>query len=141
MMMKLKTYKFSFGLFKSSFKSFTKLQRKNFKIIDEHDIDYFKSIIPKDDVITNESDLIFFNTDWLKKYVGNAPAVLRPKTTEQISKILKYCNQKKIAVVPQGGNTGLVGGSVPVFDEVILNLSKMNKIIVQQSLHINARVR
>jgi FAD/FMN-containing dehydrogenase len=134
MMMKLKTYKFSFGLFKSSFKSFTKLQRKSFKIIDEHDIDYFKSIIPEDDVITNESDLLFFNTDWLKKYVGNAPAVLRPKTTEQISKILKYCNQKKIAVTPQGGNTGLVGGSVPVFDEVILNLSKMNKIISHDEL-------
>ena len=89
MMMKSKTYKFSFEFLKISCKSFTKLQRKNFKIIDEHDLDYFRSIIPKDDVITNDSDLIFFNTDWLKKFVGNAPAVLRPKTTEQISKILK----------------------------------------------------
>lgn len=38
----------------------------------------------------------------------------------QISQILKYCNSRCLAVVPQGGNTGLVGGSVPVFDEVIL---------------------
>jgi len=133
-MMKLKMFKFSFGFFKVPFKSFKKLQRKNYKVIDEQDIDYFKSVIAKDDVITNESDLIFFNTDWLKKYVGNAPVVLRPKTTEQISKILNYCNQKKIAVVPQGGNTGLVGGSVPVFDEVIINLSKMNKIISHDEL-------
>ena len=45
-----------------------------------------------------------------------------------MSKILKYCNERKLAVVPQGGNTGLVGGSVPVFDEIILSLKNMNKI-------------
>lgn len=37
----------------------------------------------------------------------------------QVSQILKYCDSRRLAVVPQGGNTGLVGGSVPVFDEVI----------------------
>ncbi len=46
-----------------------------------------------------------------------------------MSKILKYCNENRLAVVPQGGNTGLVGGSVPVFDEIIVNLQKMNKVI------------
>ena len=47
---------------------------------------------------------------------------LRPKNTEEVSEILKYCNERKLAVVPQGGITGLVGGSVPSFDEVIVNL-------------------
>ncbi len=37
----------------------------------------------------------------------------------QVSRVLKYCNSRRLAVVPQGGNTGLVGGSVPVFDEVM----------------------
>lgn len=55
--------------------------------------------------------------------------MLKPKTTEQVSEILKYCNKHDIAVCVQGGNTGLVGGSVPVFDEVILSTSAMNKII------------
>ena len=45
-----------------------------------------------------------------------------------MSQILAYCNQNNIAVVPQGGNTGLVGGSVPLFDEVILSMRNMNKI-------------
>lgn len=40
----------------------------------------------------------------------------------QVSQILKYCNSRHLAVVPQGGNTGLVGGSVPVFDEVIADI-------------------
>lgn len=53
---------------------------------------------------------------------------LFPTTTEQVSKVLKYCNQHSLAVVPQGGNTGVSGGAVPIFDEIILNSSKMNKI-------------
>jgi hypothetical protein len=44
----------------------------------------------------------------------------------QVSKVLSYCNTKRLAVVPQGGNTGLVGGSVPVFDEVIVLLYLFN---------------
>jgi D-2-hydroxyglutarate dehydrogenase len=55
--------------------------------------------------------------------------VLKPKTTEEVSAILKYCNAENLAVCPQGGNTGLVGGSVPVFDEVIISTSHMNNII------------
>nr|XP_043631871.1 D-2-hydroxyglutarate dehydrogenase, mitochondrial isoform X2 [Erigeron canadensis] len=50
-------------------------------------------------------------------------------TKDQLSQILKYCNSRCLAVVPQGGNTGLVGGSVPVFDEVIINTRRMNSII------------
>lgn len=55
--------------------------------------------------------------------------VLKPKNTKEVSQILSYCNEKRLAVCPQGGNTGVVGGSVPVFDEIILNLSLMNKVI------------
>lgn len=54
--------------------------------------------------------------------------MLRPKTTQEISEILRYCNTKKLAVCPQGGNTGLVGGSVPVFDEIVLSTQLMNNI-------------
>ena len=69
-----------------------------------------------------------YNADWMKKYRGQAKLVVKPQTTEQVSKIMKYCNDNLLAVNPQGGNTGLVGGSVPVFDEIVLNLSRMNKI-------------
>ena len=55
--------------------------------------------------------------------------MLKPQSTGDVSKILTYCNQRKLAVVPQGGRTGLVGGSVPVHDEVILNTQRMNRII------------
>jgi FAD/FMN-containing dehydrogenase len=54
--------------------------------------------------------------------------VLKPKTTAEVSAILKYCNDENLAVCPQGGNTGLVGGSVPVFDEVVISTGLMNNI-------------
>lgn len=73
-------------------------------------------------------DLEFYNRDWMGKYHGHSKLVLKPENTLQVSKILKHCNDRMLAIVPQGGNTGLVGGSVPLFDEVILNLSRMNKI-------------
>lgn len=59
---------------------------------------------------------------------GHSQLLLKPRTTEEVSAILRYCNSRKLAVCPQGGNTGLVGGSVPVFDEIILSTQLMNEI-------------
>lgn len=64
----------------------------------------------------------------MRKFRGHTKVVLKPKSTEEVSKILKYCNDNLLAVVPQGGNTGLVGGSVPVFDEIVINMQRMNEI-------------
>jgi FAD/FMN-containing dehydrogenase len=51
-----------------------------------------------------------------------------PQSTQEVSSVLEYCNSRKLGVVPQGGNTGLVGGSVPINTEVVLSLEKMNDI-------------
>jgi FAD/FMN-containing dehydrogenase len=123
-------------------KSFTtKIPRNNsFKIINNTDINFFKTIMPPESVLTTELDK--YKTDWTNKYIGNSSCVLKPRSTEQVSAILKYCNSQKIAVVPQSGNTSLVGGSTPVYDEVVLSLEKMNKIIshdeISATLHCEA---
>ncbi|KIY50632.1 FAD-binding domain-containing protein [Fistulina hepatica ATCC 64428] len=62
------------------------------------------------------------------KYRGRSTTILKPKTTQQVSDIVRYCYEKRIGIVPQGGNTGLVGGSVPVNDELVLSLSNMNQV-------------
>lgn len=80
-------------------------------------------------MIESGEDLRKYNEDWTKKYTGSTSLVLRPSTTQQMSEILRYCNSQSLAVVPQGGNTGLVGGGVPVFDEIVISLEKMNRII------------
>lgn len=67
--------------------------------------------------------------DWLKSVRGRSELLLRPQTTAQVSEILRYCNGRNLAVTPQGGNTGLVGGSVPVHDEIILSTALMNNVL------------
>ncbi|KAI8339913.1 hypothetical protein BC941DRAFT_493578 [Chlamydoabsidia padenii] len=100
-----------------------------FKKLTEQDVDHFKGIVGDTGLIyNNQDDLAAFNTDWMNKYRGQSQLVLKPKTTQQVADILKYCNEQRLAVVPQGGNTGLVGGSIPVFDEVVLSLQSMNSI-------------
>lgn len=95
---------------------------------------HFRNILDADaaivDGVTEEaaSDLEPFNTDWMRKYKGQSKLVLKPGSTKEVSEVLKYCNDNSLAVVPQGGNSGLVGGSVPVFDEIIINLSRMKQI-------------
>ena len=64
----------------------------------------------------------------MRKYKGHTKLVLKPGSTQDVSKVLSYCNENLLAVVPQGGNSGLVGGSVPVYDEIVINMSRMNKI-------------
>ncbi|KAL8897748.1 MAG: hypothetical protein Q9207_007052 [Kuettlingeria erythrocarpa] len=74
------------------------------------------------------ADLEPFNSDWMRKYKGQTKLVIKPKTTEEMAEALKYCNEHMLAVVPQGGNSGLVGGSVPVYDEIVISTSRMNRI-------------
>ncbi|XP_021908112.1 D-2-hydroxyglutarate dehydrogenase, mitochondrial [Carica papaya] len=108
----------------------TEIQRKpSFSTLNSDDISYFKEILGEKNVIQDEDRLQAANTDWMQKYRGSSKLLLQPRSTEEVSQILKYCNSRCLAAVPQGGNTGLVGGSVPVFDEVIISIGLMNKII------------
>ena len=99
----------------------------------EH-VSYFKELLGSASAIIDgvtadaKDDIEPFNQDWMHKYRGQCSLVLKPGSTEEVSKILKYCNAQLLAIVPQGGNTGLVGGSIPVFDEIVINMSRMNKI-------------
>ena len=102
--------------------------RLPFASISSQDLDFFRSVLPPSLVITDPHDLEPFNYCWRRLNHGQTQLALTPNTTEQVSKILRYCNERKLAVVPQGGNTGLVGGSVPVFDEIVLSTKNLNKI-------------
>mmetsp|Transcript_49159 Transcript_49159/g.124742 ORF Transcript_49159/g.124742 Transcript_49159/m.124742 type:complete len:539 (-) Transcript_49159:195-1811(-) len=109
------------------------IKRGDFAEVTTADIEFFKSVLPAADVLLADDaeggGLEAFNVDWLGTVRGRASVVLRPSTTEQLSKIMAHCHKRKMAVCPQGGNTGLVGGSVPVFDEVVISTNKMNKVL------------
>ncbi|KAI1107241.1 D-lactate dehydrogenase 2 mitochondrial precursor [Jackrogersella minutella] len=115
--------------------SYPELKRDSrFAQLTKEHVEYFKGILGKEsaviDGVTSDAtdELEPFNLDWMRKFKGHCKLVLKPGSTEEVSKVLKYCNENSLAVVPQGGNTGLVGGSIPVFDEIVVNTSRMNQI-------------
>lgn len=97
--------------------------------VEDEDLAIFQSVLGHNRVVQDVDEIAPNNQDWMGSCRGASKVLLKPKSTQEISKILAHCNSRKIAVVPQSGNTGLVGGSVPVFDEVILSMSLMNDVI------------
>ena len=69
-----------------------------------------------------------FATDWTGRFRGYTPAVVRPRDTAEVARVLALCADAGIAVVPQGGNTGLVGGGVPLHGEVVLSLARLDQM-------------
>ena len=99
--------------------------------ISNETLDQLKSIVGINNFIDDVNDMSAYLSDWRNQFHGLSPLILKPCDTEMVSKILKMCNENNVAIVPQGGNTGLVGGSTPssLGNEVIISLEKMNKII------------
>ncbi|XP_022605935.1 D-2-hydroxyglutarate dehydrogenase, mitochondrial [Seriola dumerili] len=108
-------------------------ERLPFSRVTQEDLVFFRKILPGR-TITDPDLLESSNVDWLKTVRGSSELLLRPQTTEEVSQILSYCNSRNLAVNPQGGNTGLVGGSVPVYDEIILSTALMNNILTFDSI-------
>lgn len=92
-------------------------------------VNSFERLIGTENVLSDSFEIEKYTVDWTKVYKGGSVVCL-PRSTEHVSKILDYCNTNKIGVVPQGGNTGLVGGAVGETreDQLILCLEKMNTI-------------
>jgi FAD/FMN-containing dehydrogenase len=67
-------------------------------------------------------------TEWRGRYHGATPLMLMPASTEEVAAIVSICAETRTAIVPQGGNTGLVGGQIPYGDEILLSLKRMNAI-------------
>nr|XP_020469644.1 D-2-hydroxyglutarate dehydrogenase, mitochondrial isoform X2 [Monopterus albus] len=107
--------------------------RLPFSTVTQEDLAFFSKILPGR-TVTDPDLLESSNVDWLKSVRGSSEVLLRPQTREEVSQILRYCNGRNLAVNPQGGNTGLVGGSVPVYDEIILSTALMNKILSFDSI-------
>ncbi|HJV63396.1 MAG TPA: FAD-binding oxidoreductase [Albitalea sp.] len=80
--------------------------------------------------VLHEGDLSAWELDWRKRYRGRALAVVRPASTGEVAAVVKACAAHRCAIVPQGGNTGLVGGSVPDGSgtQVLLSLTRMNRV-------------
>ena len=80
--------------------------------------------------VLTEGDLTTYEQDWRKRTRGKALAVVRPGNTQEVAAVVKACAQAGVSIVPQGGNTGLVVGSIPdaTGTQVLLSLQRMNAV-------------
>jgi FAD/FMN-containing dehydrogenase len=92
--------------------------------------DGLRKIVGERGWVDRPADMMPYLTEWRGLVTGRAPVVLRPETTAQVSEIVAICARSGIQIVPQGGNTGLVGGAVPsaAGDQVVINLGRLNRI-------------
>jgi FAD/FMN-containing dehydrogenase len=79
-------------------------------------------------VVTDPDVLAAHTTDWTGRWRGHAPAVLRPVSTAQVATVVQLARTHHVALVPQGGNTGLVGGATPLQGEVVVDLRGLDDL-------------
>lgn len=87
-------------------------------------------LLGRDATLTSPADTARYLTDHRGLYTGRAIAVLLPRSTEEVSRVLAWCNEARVGVVPQGGNTGYCGGATPDASgtQVVLSLERLNRI-------------
>lgn len=79
-------------------------------------------------VLTAEKDLDGYTIDWTGRYRGTGRVVVRPASTSEVADIVRLCRNTQTSLVPQGGNTGLVGGSIPLKGEIVLSTRRLSSI-------------
>ena len=92
-------------------------------------IDVLGAAVGSANVLTS-GDLTAWEQDWRRRWRGKALAVVRPASTQEVAAVVRACASHGVSIVPQGGNTGLVGGGVPddTGNQVLLSLQRMNKL-------------
>ncbi len=93
-------------------------------------IQSLRKIVGDKNVLVRTEDVAGYVVDWTSQFKSQALAVVRPVSTKEVSGIVKLCAEQGIAVVPQGGRTGLCGGGVPILDQpsVVVSLTRMNAV-------------
>lgn len=96
-----------------------------------------RQLIGTSHVLTEPADTAAFLTDWRRRFSGRALAVLKPGSTAEVAAIVRLCSQFQVPIVPQGGNTGLVLGSVPDASgaAVVLSLTRLNHVRALDSVN------
>ena len=92
-------------------------------------VDALRTIVPGEGVIVDEDELRAFESDGLTAYRALPLIVVLPTDTDQVSRVLRYCHDNRIKVVPRGAGTSLSGGALPLEDGILLGLGKFNRIL------------
>ena len=94
-------------------------------------LDRLKEIVGPKGWTTDAQELEPHLTEWRRNYVGRTPIMLRPASTAEVCEIVKACAQERVAIVPQGGNTGMCAAGIPdeSGEQILVSMSRMNRIL------------
>ena len=90
-------------------------------------LDEIRAVVGAKGVI-GEQDSAPFLTEWRGRWPGKAAMIVAPASTQEVADVVKICAQHNVAITPQGGNTGLVGGQIPFGEEILLSLKRMRRV-------------
>lgn len=93
-------------------------------------IDRLEQVVGAAGLVRDPQDMTRYLSDWRNAYRGRAALVVRPASTEEVAAVVRLCHQAGVALVPQGGNTGLCGGSIPDAsgEQIVLSLTRMTRV-------------
>jgi FAD/FMN-containing dehydrogenase len=91
-------------------------------------ISRLKDVVGVNGFSEDQTEMAPHLVEWRAKYQGHAPLLLKPAVTAEVSAALRLCHETDTPVVPQGGNTGLVGGQIPFHGEILLSTKRLNRI-------------
>ncbi|MEY4373770.1 MAG: hypothetical protein RL219_2539 [Actinomycetota bacterium] len=106
-------------------------------------LDDLRTVVGPANVLVDDDLRAGFEVDWTRRFSGRSFAVVRPADVEEVARLMEWCARERVGVIPQGGNTGLVGGSVPVGQQatcIVLSLQRLNQIFGIDLLAGNADV-
>jgi glycolate oxidase len=103
-------------------------------------VEDLEALIGPQSVIADDDGRRAFETDGLTAYKRMPLAVVLPRSTDEVAKVLRYCSQEGIPVIPRGAGTSLSGGALPLEDAIVLGVSKMNRVLEIDYENRTARV-
>ena len=111
-----------------------------YKIPDEKDIAYVTSVVGAENILADEENKRIYGSDYTGEFYFEPAFAVKPGNTEEISKIVRYCNENRIAITPRGAGTSLSAATIPVEGGIVLSLERLNKIIEIDERNLQATV-
>src|SRR6478736_1466604 len=90
-----------------------------------------RAIVGDKGLVTDSEAVKFHNGDRYGVIRGHAAAVVKPATTDEVAAVVRFCNERNLKIIPQGGLTGLMSAAAPIgeHDEVLISLARMNRVL------------
>ena len=91
-------------------------------------VEQLREIVGPTHVLSGVEDVASYVTDWTGRFVGSGTTVVRPGSVEEVVAIVELCRRERLAIVPQGGNSGMVGGGVPLRGELVVSMRRFDRV-------------